>query len=169
MDMKVHLDCSAGNLVEANARIVAFDREGAWLEPEPGTSCGSCASAAACGAKGLGSQASRLEGRRFRLAVPADLAIGDRVVVGMPEKALVKAAFTAYGLPLAGLLTAGILGQSVGLEQPLVLAASLGGLGGGLMLARLIAARLTRHGDTAPRFLRRADAGIAPLQRRPSP
>src|SRR4051794_4144843 len=117
IDMEKQTDCGTVPLVEATARIVTFDRGLAWVEPEPGTSCGSCASAAACGAKGIGTAASKLESRRFRLAVPADIAVGDRVVVGIANDALVKGALVAYGLPLLTLLAAGIVAQAAGLDQ----------------------------------------------------
>jgi sigma-E factor negative regulatory protein RseC len=151
----------AAALVEATARVVAFDRGVAVLEPEPGTSCGSCAAASTCGAKGIGSAASRLEGRRFRLDLPGDLAIGEQVVVGVRDDALVKAAFVAYGIPLLTLLTAGVVADAAALGDALVLAASLAGFAGGLGLARLLAHRLNRRSDMAPRYLRRAESASA--------
>ena len=83
--------------LEGIARVVAVVGTVAWLEPEQTGSCGGCAGAASCG-KGIGTLASRLEARRFPLATTADLGVGDRIVVGVPEDALVKASLTAYAL-----------------------------------------------------------------------
>ena len=73
--------------IEGIARVVHVEDGIAWLEPEQTTSCGSCASAAACGAgaTGIGTVARRLEQRRFALgdaAMPA-LRVGERIVVGV--------------------------------------------------------------------------------------
>ena len=44
----------------------------------------------------------------------ADLKVGDRVVVGLPEQALLQATLTIYGLPLFGLLLGAMLASMVG-------------------------------------------------------
>ena len=144
-------------LVEGIARVV--DRQGrqVWLEPEQTTSCGGCSTAGLCEQKGIGSLASRLERRRFRLDDAAELAVGERVVVGVSELALVKAASVAYALPLVTALMAGGLAQWLAGSDAISLVAAVGGLIAGLILARLTASRLGRSGQLAPRFLRRLD------------
>ncbi|MCK7574540.1 MAG: SoxR reducing system RseC family protein [Chromatiales bacterium] len=92
--------------------------------------------------KGIGSLASRLERRRFRLDDAAELAVGERVVVGVSELALVKAASVAYALPLATALMAGGLAQWLAGSDAISLVAAVGGLIAGLILARLTARRL---------------------------
>lgn len=153
--------------VEGIARVVAVAGGEAWLEPEQTTSCGHCAHSASCGsaereAPGIGSIASRLAGRRFALANPpgpAALKVGERVVVGVGERALLGAALTAYGLPLLSALAAGALVQARFGEDRLTLVGMLGGLAGGFLMARLRARRLAVRGELAPRFLRRAEPG----------
>ena len=149
---------SGADLLEGVARVVAIDGTVAWLEPEQGPSCAGCASSG-CGAKGLGTVASRLAARRFPLTGHPDLRVGDRVVVGVRGDALLKAAFTAYALPLAAMLGSGVLAQSLAGNDGITLAASVVGLFLGVGVARLWAGRLAARGVTAPRFLRRADFG----------
>lgn len=149
---------SAEFLVEGLARVVALDYGHVWLEPEQGTSCGGCSSLG-CGAKGLGTVASRLAARRFALAGHPELRVGDRVVVGVRGDALLKAAGTAYAIPLLVMLVAGSLAQSLAGHDGITLAASLSGLFLGLGIARLWAGRLAARGVTSPRFLRRIDEG----------
>ena len=69
-------DAVQSGLVEGVARVVALDGHVAWLEPEQTTSCGGCASSGLCGAKGIGTTASRLEMRRFPLTNEPGLALG---------------------------------------------------------------------------------------------
>lgn len=152
------MDFGAPAMVEGIAHVVAVEGALAWLEPEQTTSCGSCASSSACGAKGIGTTASRLEARRFSLENQAGLAVGERVVVGIRENALVKASLTAYAIPLATALIAGALAQWAEGRDGITMAAMVGGLLLGLGIARLGASRLSARGELAPRFLRRADA-----------
>ncbi len=152
---------TGSHTIEGIARVVRVEGLVAWLEPEQTTSCGSCASAGACGAgaTGLGTVASRIAARRFPLDNPGGLTVGERVVVGVDDRALIKAALTAYALPLFAALAAGGLAQGAYGSDPLTLVAMLGGLGSGLLAARAGARRLDRRGDLAPRFLRRARPG----------
>ncbi len=141
--------------------MVRVDGGVAWFEPEQTTSCGHCASSAVCGtgANGIGSIASRIELRRFSLENPAGLRVGERVVVGVDDRALIKGALTAYALPLLTALTAGGLAQGAVGSDLVTMAAMVSGLIFGLAMARIAARRLSRRGELAPRFLRRASPG----------
>lgn len=149
-------------MVEGIARVVRVEPGWAWLEPEQTTSCGSCASSASCGshgAAGIGSVASRLQSRRFRLdnpAGPGELREGERVVVGVQNSALLKAAVLAYGFPLAAALCGGGIAQSAYESDPLSMLGVAAGLAFGLLVARFGAHRLAVRGEATPRFLRRA-------------
>jgi sigma-E factor negative regulatory protein RseC len=144
---------------EGMAHVVAVNGTVAWLEPEQTGSCGSCAASGSCGAKGIGTMASRLEFRRFQIENESNLAVGERVVVGIPNNALIKAALTAYAIPLATLLLAGALAQWRFGSDLVTMAAMVGGLAVGLGFSRVSAGRLLMQGDLAPRFLRRARPG----------
>jgi len=152
-------DFSAPPMNEGIAHVVAVDGTVAWLEPEQTGSCGGCAASGSCGAKGIGTMASRLEFRRFQINNENNLAIGERVVVGIPDNALIKASLTAYAIPLATLLFAGALAQWRFGSDLVTMAAMIFGLLLGLGFSRVGAGRLLMQGDLAPRFLRRARPG----------
>lgn len=152
------MDFGAPALVEGIAHVVAVEGAVVWLEPEQTSSCGACAASSACGAKGLGTASSRLEARRFSLENHPGLVVGERVVVGIRENALIKASLTAYAIPLAAMLGAGALAQWAAGSDGITMATMVGGLLLGLGLARLSASRMSARGELAPRFLRRADA-----------
>ena len=152
-------DFSAPTMVEGIAQVVEVDGKLVWLVPEQTGSCGGCASASACGSKGIGTTASRLELRRFQLVNDYNLRIGERVVVGIRENALLKASITAYAIPLATLLSAGALAQWAVGSDFITMMAMIAGLALGLVFARVGASRLLARGDLAPRFIRRAGAG----------
>ncbi|WP_242596911.1 SoxR reducing system RseC family protein [Rhodocyclus gracilis] len=150
--------------VEGIARVVAVDcvdGERVWLEPEQTTSCGGCAAASRCGAKGVGTLASRLEARRFPLSANVaspPLRIGERVVIGVEERSLVRASLTAYAIPLLTAFAAGGVAEGLVGSDAVTMFAMLGGLGAGLLLAGGVARRLSARGELAPRYLRRARA-----------
>ena len=154
------LDFSAPAMIEGFAHVVAVEDGVAWLEPEQTSSCGACAASSACGAKGMGTTASRLEARRFKLDNHAGLVVGERVVVGIRENALVKASLTAYAVPLATMLVAGAMAQWAAGSDGITMAAMVAGLALGLGIARLSAGYLSSRGDLAPRFIRRANVGV---------
>lgn len=153
--------------VEGIARVVRVEDDVAWFEPEQTASCGHCASSAACGASsvatgtgnGIGSIARRIEFRRFPLDNSNNLAVGDRVVVGVNEGSLLKASATAYAIPLVTAILAGSIAQGAAGDDLVTMVSMFGGLGLGLLTARFVAHRLAARGELSPRFLRRAAPG----------
>ena len=152
-------DYSAPTMVEGIAQVVAVEGNVAWLVPDVGSSCGSCASASACGSKGIGTTANRLDNRRFRVGNDTNLAVGERVVFGIRDNVLLKASITAYAIPLAILLLAGSLAQWKFGSDLVTVAAMVVGLAIGLGISRVGAGLLHTRGDLAPQFLRRARPG----------
>ena len=156
---------SAAHTVEGIARVVRVDAGVVWLEPEQTTSCGSCASAATCGAgsgvgkPGIGTVASRNAARRFPLDNPHGLVVGERVVIGVDDRSLLKASLTAYAIPLVAALAAGGMAESAFGSDLVSMAAMAAGLALGLLVAGVAARRLSAQGNLAPRFLRRARPG----------
>lgn len=148
-------DFSAPTMVEGFAHVVEVKDDLAWLVPEVGSSCGGCASATACGSKGIGTVASRLEQRRFQMVNDAGLRVGERVVVGVSENAVLRASLTAYAIPLGVLLAAGTLAQWAAGHDFITMGAMLAGLVFGLWLSRVRAGKLMDRGELAPRFIRR--------------
>jgi len=157
------MDTSAAHTVEGIARVVAVQGEIAWLEPEQTTSCGGCSASASCGTSsssskpGIGSIANRIAARRFPMDNRGQgLAVGERVVVGVNDRALIKASLIAYAIPLLAAFGAAIFAQASYGDDATTLIAMVTGLFGGLILARIGATWLAGRGELAPRFLRRA-------------
>jgi len=142
------------NTIEAVAKVVAFERGLAILEPEPTGSCNGCMSAALCGTKT--GNTSRLLAKRFTLADSAGLRIGDRVVVGLGGGSLMRASVTAYAIPLLTMLIAMVTIDQLGGGETRTMVGTVVGLGVGIVIARLSASYLAKKGDLSPRFIRRA-------------
>ncbi|HIJ37413.1 MAG TPA: SoxR reducing system RseC family protein [Rhodospirillaceae bacterium] len=145
-------------LVEGLARVVGAEGGRIWLEPEQTSTCGGCHSAAACGVKS-GQNTRRLEARRFVLDNEAGLKIGERVVVGISEYALIRASSIAYAVPLLSMIGGAVAAQLTFGNDGAAMIAAVAGLGFGVLVARGRAGRLLARGELTPRFLRRIAAG----------
>ncbi|TCJ19519.1 Fis family transcriptional regulator [Parasulfuritortus cantonensis] len=138
-------------MIENSARVVRVEGDIAWVRSESPSSCG------ACGGKGCGSStfARMLHPHEPEYAVsnPIDAEPGDNVVVGIEEGSLLRAALSAYVVPLLLLLLGALLGGNWGEGW-----AVAGGVAG-LAVAALWLKR--RHAATAPVILRRGSAGCS--------
>ncbi len=138
-------------MIEEHAIVTSTEAGIAEVEIKRRSSCNACSARAGCGVSLL----DRVLGRRpqrLLLANKIDVRVGDEVIVGMPEAALLKAALAAYMVPLAGLLLGAMVGDlmsaesSAGESLPLLTGAL--GFGAGLFATRLYSRRLA----TDPRW-----------------
>ncbi|MGD8378751.1 MAG: SoxR reducing system RseC family protein [Gammaproteobacteria bacterium] len=147
-------------------RGVVRERQGdyAWLECDSQAGCARCAEGRGCG----GGLFSRLLGdrlRRMRVLNTLDAGVGEYVIVGLEESAVVTGSLVAYGLPLVGLLV-GAIGADALLAGSNDLAELVGGAAG-FGLAWLGGRRLAGSLALAARFqpvMLRADDGRACLR-----
>ncbi len=144
-------------MAESRARIVAVTPDTAWVEVQPGPACaGGCGDAARAACHpAREAAAKRGPARRVALANDFDAREGETVVVGLPDGTLLRAAFTAYGLPVAGLVAAPLLAAALGAGEGGTAVAAAAGLGAGFAAARRLAGRLADRQDLSPVFVRR--------------
>lgn len=147
------MEATASQVAERLAKVVALDGSVAWLEAEQIAGCGNCASPQSCAATNMGRGLNRLM-RRFPLTNHPGLKIGDRVIVGVCETALIKASLMMYALPLAIMFVAGFIAQWSFGSEGATIASSAAGLLLGFGIAHLWSGRLSAA--MSPRFLRRA-------------
>lgn len=125
-------------MIEENAHVVAVEGDSAWVETERRSSCGSCA-AKGCGTGAL-SKVLGARKQRMKVRNPVGARVGDSVVLGIEERALLLGSLMVYILPLIAMLGGGLLGEVLapqwGLEAegPSLLFGALGLVGGFLWL-----------------------------------
>ena len=134
----------------------------AELELRRDSSCGGCEVRDGCGIGALG----RLLGRRRKsLVIDTDrrLRPGDRVVLALPERALVRLSLLVYGLPLAGLLGGALLPAALWPDASDAVAV-IGGAAGFCIGAKLAARRSARlpRGAVTPKIV---DIEVNPANR----
>lgn len=151
--------------LEEQGVVVAADEAWATVRVERRSTCGSCSARSGCGNGVL----SEVLGRRqleLRLANSHGLQPGDRVRLGVRDRALVSGAFAMYLLPLVGMMLAPITMGWIapGLGDGVLILTGIVGFALGLAGVRRW---LRSQGDRfEPVLLGRQPAGQSPI---PSP
>ena len=147
-------------MIEEEGLVVALSGVRAEVETRRASGCGGCTADGACSTSLL----DRLLGRRpVRLLAlnRAGAEVGDRVVVGVDESALLRAALAAYLVPILALLAGAMLGRFLtgGAESGSLLGGSVG-----LLLAfawlRRYSGRLGGNPAAEPVVLRRKGGSV---------
>lgn len=99
-------------MIEEAARIVRIEQNFAWIETSGGNACGHCSASAGCGTATLQKWFSR-KPNILRVENSIHAGKGDRVVIGIPEQALVLGSFLIYIVPLISLILGAILGAKL--------------------------------------------------------
>lgn len=102
-------------MIEEHAQVVALDEnDEVWVETQRRSACGQCAANKGCGtatlAKVLGNKRSRV---RVLNPQATSVVVGDDVVIGINEQALVRGSLAVYTVPLLALFIFGFLGQAL--------------------------------------------------------
>lgn len=156
-------------MIEESAVIVARDGEFADVQALRRGACGGCGAKAACGTSLL----DRFLGRRplrLRVVNVIDASVGEQVVVGVPEAALLRAAVSAYLVPVLGLILGAMLGQEFAslsassASDPFSVIGGLVGFGLALLWLRGYSARLGSNPRYRAVLLRRASGAIAEVR-----
>lgn len=148
-------------MIEERAIVSRVEDDRVWVRPFGVESCPRCQEGRGCGGGVIGRLVTR---RRPEIAVQlrADLPrVGDVVIVGVEEGAVVQAALAVYALPIVTLLAAGGFAHQV-LQAHELLVAAFGAVGlvGGFVLTHRLGASLAQRPGYAPALLRQAPAGV---------
>lgn len=99
-------------MIEEHAHVVALDKTDIWVETQRRSACGQCAANKGCGtatlSKVIGNKHSQV---RTLNPNATQVAVGDEVIIGIEEQALVRGSLALYTVPLLALFVFGLLGQ----------------------------------------------------------
>ncbi|MGB5297428.1 MAG: SoxR reducing system RseC family protein [Thiogranum sp.] len=157
-------------MLEETAQVVRIRGEEVWVETQRRSSCDSCAAEKGCGTATL----SKVLGNRrnvVRVLSAIPLGVGDRVVIGIREQALVRGSLAVYAVPILLLLLGGLLGE-LGAQQFIwenaeLASVTLGisGLIAGLAWLRRFTRRIQNDPNFQPVVLRRqTSAGVLAVE-----
>ena len=120
-------------MIEEQAFVVELEEGFAWVERERSSSCGSCAANKGCGTatlqKVMGNKRSRI-----RAINQANAKVGQQVVVGLEEQALLKGSLLAYIMPLLMMFVGALLCEMVFAVEGLTILGGVAGLAIGFFL-----------------------------------
>ncbi len=131
-------------MITEQAIVTRRDGNRVEIELERTSACGKCELTQGCGTGAIG----RLLGRRGKplvIETQRNLNPGDRLQLGLPEAALVRASLITYGLPLLLMIAAGLLSASAGLADGWVALVSIAGFAAGFNLAARLARKLEAY------------------------
>lgn len=155
-------------MIEEHAVVVGVEDELALLEVVRRSPCSLCGQTRGCGISLWG----RLFGHRsklFRAVNQIGVKLGDSVIVGVDERALLRSSLAAYGAPLLTLLIGALFGNALGGEDaPRDLYAVIGAATGLVLGLLWLKAHATGRGldpRYQPMILRTNDTGASnPIQ-----
>lgn len=123
-------------MIEEPGRVVALEPGAVWVETSRKSTCSGCSASKGCG-QGLMDRLGVPERRGLiRALSDLHLQVGDSVVVGIGEDALLRGAVLVYLLPLLMLFAAALLVAQFGVAEPWVILAGLAGFLGGWLVVR---------------------------------
>jgi sigma-E factor negative regulatory protein RseC len=130
--------------IEERGVVVVADAEWATIRMQRQSTCGACSARSGCG-NGVLAEVLGRRSPELRLANVHGLRRGDRVTLGIPDRALVSGALVMYLLPLLGLIGGPVAlgGWIPGLSEVWLIVAGAAGFMLGLYGVR---SWLQRHG-----------------------
>ena len=152
-------------MIEEFARVVAVEESGyAWIKPQRAMPCGQCGISQGCSSPWL---TKFMQHRQSRVKVidPIGSHTGDHVAIGIHENALLRGAFSIYGVPLLTMIGMALMGDTLmagTVYQDISgLVFGLSGLGLGLAWLRHFAKQISYETRYLPVILRRVPAESA--------
>lgn len=150
-------------MMEELATVVAIKQNQITCVSQVKSTCSSCQQADTCGS---GIVAKAIPKKQLSVIIPLDkaltsntLKVGDCIILGIPEIAILQTAWQVYLWPLIGLIGFSALGQRLLAQQIFtheLMSLSLGVLGGylGYRLAKFWQQRSGQHQRLQPKILR---------------
>jgi sigma-E factor negative regulatory protein RseC len=153
-------------MIEQIATVTAIEGDSAWVETQRQSACGACAMNKGCGA-GLLAKALGFKTPRLKVTHSHDIEVGDSVVIGIDEQALVRGSFVTYMMPILIMLSLSMLGEGITsswkarLDSDFVgIATGILGLMLGIMWLKRYSARIIHDRRYQPSVIKKISVGV---------
>jgi len=145
-------------MIEQDAEVIAVADGSALVEVQRQSSCSGCNVGDSCGTSVVAKLFSSGNATRLRVIDHIGLSPGERVVIGLRDRVLVRASLIAYLLPLLAVIVAAGVADQAGASDTGSAIGALTGLALGLWLARIITGGTGAKARFRPLLLRRVSA-----------
>ena len=128
-------------MIKEEGQVVAVEQGAAWIETIRKSTCSSCSARNGCG-QHLAEKLRSSKSHSYIKAI-SDISLkeGDRVIVGIPETALISASVLMYLIPLVIMMSGLWLGNALGFHELLVALLAVIGLAIGYWPVRALNGR----------------------------
>lgn len=150
-------------MIEERGRVLSVEPGAVWVETIRRSTCGSCQARDGCGQALLQRLGSGARSGFIRAISEQPLAIGDEVIIGLAENAVLKASALVYVLPLLLLFLSAVLADLAGLSEPWLILAALGGLTAGFVATGWYTRRVRHDAEYHAQVLRNLSSGSADI------
>lgn len=147
-------------MIEELGRVLSVEPGAVWVETVRQSACGNCQARAGCGQALLHKLSAGSRQGFIRVLSEHRHQVGDQVVIGIPEDAVVLGSVWLYMVPLLALFLFAMLAQSLGLSEPAIVAGASLGLAAGLALVRWHGRRHSGDPRFQPHVLRTAQHSL---------
>ncbi|GMR07127.1 MAG: SoxR-reducing system protein RseC [Gammaproteobacteria bacterium] len=153
-------------MIEESAQVIRIHDDFAWIETRRKSACGGCAVNKGCGISVL----VQLFGKRrteVKVLNNIDACVGDDVIIGIEENALVNGSLAVYAVPVISMISGAILGEllaqywSIQNIEAASIAGGLVGLAAGFQWVKGFTRRVSRDTHYQPVILRKIVKGVA--------
>lgn len=147
-------------MIEEAGRVVALESGAVWVETLRRSGCGRCDEPGGCGNGALARRARDKVGHVLALT-DQTLAVGDEVLVGVPEQAVLRGTLLIYVLPVLSLMGGALAGAMALPGDVGTVLGLLAGLLAGFAAVRVLSSRAARDPAVQPVIIRRLAAAEA--------
>ena len=148
-------------MIEESGRVVAVEGDQAWVRTIQVSACQSCVARKGCG-QGLMNTLGTGRGTQVRVTNVLKVTVGEDVVLGVAENALLRASALMYLMPLLTMILAAMATRHwITPVDGWIALAGLGGLVTGFVLVGQVWVPRARAADFQPCLLRRIVPGVA--------
>ena len=99
-------------MIEEQAQVVEKNGDQLVLQAQTKSACGSCAASKGCGTSVLAKVVGR-KFSRFHADNSVDAEVGDTVIVGISEEALLRGSLVMYMIPIMGMLVFALVSEQL--------------------------------------------------------
>jgi sigma-E factor negative regulatory protein RseC len=103
-------------MVEESALVLKVESDIVWVQAIQQTACGSCQAQKGCGHSLL----AKIGQKQIDIPVARngiDVQPNERVIIGVPEQAILRSSMLMYGVPLLSMIVIALLGTSMGIPE----------------------------------------------------